>query len=100
MCSAWQAVTMTDPARSALEATLHRALLALDEHVLVGPNLLNDTAAIGSARLGELDRLFDIQVASRHCDLAARWLRSQGKGFYTISSAGHESNAAVSMALR
>lgn len=47
----------------------------------------------------ELTRLFDAQVASRHCDLAARWLRSKGKGYYTISSAGHESNAAVAMAL-
>ena len=25
-----------------------------------------------------LERLFDVQVASRHCDLAARWLRGQG----------------------
>ncbi|MDO8362742.1 MAG: thiamine pyrophosphate-dependent enzyme [Actinomycetota bacterium] len=47
-----------------------------------------------------MERLFDVQLASRHCDLAARWLRSQGKGYYTISSAGHESNAAVSLALR
>ena len=50
--------------------------------------------------LAELERLFDVQVASRHCDLAARWLRSQGKGYYTIGSAGHESNAAVAMGLR
>jgi len=47
-----------------------------------------------------LQRLFDVQVASRHCDLAARWLRGQGKGYYTIGSAGHESNAAVAMALQ
>jgi 2-oxoisovalerate dehydrogenase E1 component len=44
--------------------------------------------------------LFDAQAASRHLDLAARWLRAQGEGFYTIGSAGHESNAAVAMALR
>src|SRR6266487_4650383 len=37
--------------------------------------------------------LFDAQLASRHLDLAARWLRGQGKGFYTIASAGHEGNA-------
>jgi 2-oxoisovalerate dehydrogenase E1 component len=48
----------------------------------------------------DLDRLFEVQVASRHCDLAARWLRNQGHGYYTIGSAGHESNAAVAMALR
>ena len=37
---------------------------------------------------GALD-LFDAQVGSRHLDLAARWLRSRGKGFYTIGSSGH-----------
>lgn len=44
--------------------------------------------------------LFEAQVASRHLDLAARWLRAQGKGFYTIGSSGHEGNAAVAAALR
>ncbi|HTM83575.1 MAG TPA: thiamine pyrophosphate-dependent enzyme [Mycobacterium sp.] len=44
--------------------------------------------------------LFDAQLASRHLDLAARWLRSQGKGYYTIGSSGHEGNAAVAGALR
>jgi 2-oxoisovalerate dehydrogenase E1 component len=48
----------------------------------------------------DLGRLYDLQLASRHCDIAARRLRSQGKGYYTISSAGHESNAVVAMALR
>ncbi len=48
----------------------------------------------------DLAHLFDVQMASRHCDLAARWLRSQGKGYYTIGSAGHESNAIVAMATR
>jgi 2-oxoisovalerate dehydrogenase E1 component len=45
-------------------------------------------------------RLFDAQLASRHLDLAARWLRSFGEGFYTIGSAGHEGNAAVAAAVR
>jgi 2-oxoisovalerate dehydrogenase E1 component len=44
--------------------------------------------------------LFDAQAASRHLDFAARRLRADGDGFYTIGSAGHESNAAVAMALR
>ena len=56
---------------------------------------LNDTSS-----LAQLERLFDVQVASRHCDLAARWLRGQARGYYTIGSAGHESNAAVAMSLR
>src|SRR3954471_3540612 len=44
--------------------------------------------------------LFDAQLASRHLDLAARWLRSFDEGFYTIGSSGHEGNAAVAAALR
>ena len=52
------------------------------------------------ADLDDLERLFDVQVASRHTDLAARWLRGRGKGYYTIGSSGHESNAAVAMGLR
>ncbi|MGA5536494.1 thiamine pyrophosphate-dependent enzyme [Mycolicibacterium nivoides] len=44
--------------------------------------------------------LFDAQLGSRHLDLAARLLRSQGRGFYTIGSSGHEGNAAVAAALR
>ncbi|HEY3879279.1 MAG TPA: thiamine pyrophosphate-dependent enzyme [Trebonia sp.] len=44
--------------------------------------------------------LFDAQAGSRHLDLAARYLRAEGHGFYTIGSAGHESNAAVAAVLR
>ncbi len=44
--------------------------------------------------------LFDAQAQSRHLDFAARWLRAREQGHYTIGSAGHESNAAVAMALR
>ncbi|MEV0674455.1 thiamine pyrophosphate-dependent enzyme [Mycobacterium sp. NPDC050441] len=44
--------------------------------------------------------LFDAQLGSRHLDLAARWLRSLGRGYYTIGSSGHEGNAAVAATLR
>jgi len=45
--------------------------------------------------------LFEAQVRSRIVDHVARWLRREhGIGYYTIGSAGHESNAAVAMALR
>jgi 2-oxoisovalerate dehydrogenase E1 component len=55
----------------------------------------------GTALTGaQARRLFDAQLASRHLDLAARWLRSFNEGFYTIGSAGHEGNAAVAAALR
>ena len=46
------------------------------------------------------EALWQAQIASRHCDLAARWLQKEGRSFYTIGSAGHESNAAVALALR
>ncbi|HKP59811.1 MAG TPA: thiamine pyrophosphate-dependent enzyme [Polyangiales bacterium] len=45
-------------------------------------------------------QLFDSQLQSRQLDLAARWLRARGTGFYTIGSSGHEGNAAVAAALR
>jgi 2-oxoisovalerate dehydrogenase E1 component len=55
----------------------------------------------GAALTGALAlRLFDAQLTSRHLDLAARWLRSFGEGYYTIGSAGHEGNAAVAAVLR
>jgi 2-oxoisovalerate dehydrogenase E1 component len=44
--------------------------------------------------------LFDAMAASRNLDLAARYLRKEGQGVYTIGSAGHESNAAIAAALR
>ncbi|GIH72101.1 thiamine pyrophosphate-dependent enzyme [Sphaerimonospora thailandensis] len=44
--------------------------------------------------------LFAVQLSSRLLDVAARVLREQDEGFYTIGSAGHEGNAAVAAALR
>ncbi|MBM7490152.1 2-oxoisovalerate dehydrogenase E1 component [Micromonospora luteifusca] len=58
---------------------------------------VTDDASLTGVQL--LD-LFDAQVTSRQLDLAGRWLRSFGEGFYTIGSAGHEGNAAVAAALR
>ncbi len=60
---------------------------------------LADPAA-GSVDSERLLACFDAQLQSRHLDLAARWLQEQGAGFYTIASAGHESDAAVALALR
>jgi 2-oxoisovalerate dehydrogenase E1 component len=44
--------------------------------------------------------LFEAQATSRHLDFVARELQQAGQGFYTIGSAGHESNAMVALALR
>jgi 2-oxoisovalerate dehydrogenase E1 component len=61
----------------------------------------SDALRDGSAlTVGTCLALFDAQLGSRHLDLAARWLRSHGKGYYTIGSSGHEGNAAVAAALR
>jgi 2-oxoisovalerate dehydrogenase E1 component len=59
-----------------------------------------DTAGFGPLDSEQLLTLFDAQAGSRHLDLAARYLRAAGHGYYTIGSAGHESNAAVAAALR
>lgn len=82
---------MTAIERAALEQQLVDAISTLDVSGAVAP--ADDAVAT-------LEQLFDVQVASRHTDLAARWLRSKGKGYYTIGSSGHESNAAVAMGLR
>jgi 2-oxoisovalerate dehydrogenase E1 component len=81
----------------------------LDEHFracvggLAVPETLGDPEAPvrpGTSLTGALALdLFEAQLASRHLDLAARWLRSFGKGFYTIGSSGHEGNAAVAAVL-
>ena len=44
--------------------------------------------------------LFAAQATSRHLDFVARELQREGRGFYTIGSSGHESNAMVALALR
>ncbi|MEV5889280.1 thiamine pyrophosphate-dependent enzyme [Nonomuraea fuscirosea] len=55
----------------------------------------------GTSLTGERARtLFLRQLDSRLLDIAARWLRGQDEGYYTIGSAGHEGNAAVAAALR
>jgi 2-oxoisovalerate dehydrogenase E1 component len=50
--------------------------------------------------LTALWQLFEAQATSRHLDFVARELQQAGRGYYTISSAGHEGNAMVAMALR
>ncbi len=90
--------------RDAVECHLGEAFGALDGHPgqgggerPAGP----DPIRAGSALTGQLGLdLFGAQLASRHLDLAARWLRARGAGYYTIGSSGHEGNAGVAAALR
>ena len=39
--------------------------------------------------------LFDAQLGNRHLDLAARYLRAAGHGFYTIGSSGVSSVTSI-----
>ena len=88
--------------RDAVERHFARSILAM---LTVTPEESPPTGDApvrpGSALTGERClELFDAQLASRHLDVAARWLRSRNAGFYTIGSSGHEGNAALAAALR
>jgi 2-oxoisovalerate dehydrogenase E1 component len=84
-----------------VDVHLQEAFQALDQVTVVGDGDLDAPVRDGSGLTGAAClALFDAQLASRHLDLAARWLRSKGQGFYTIGSSGHEGNAAVAAALR
>ncbi|HXY16806.1 MAG TPA: thiamine pyrophosphate-dependent enzyme [Gaiellaceae bacterium] len=73
----------------------------LEQHLLDGiRSLALDLTIASEARAAEARALWRAQVDSRLCDHAARWLQAQRLGYYTIGSAGHESNAAVALALR
>jgi 2-oxoisovalerate dehydrogenase E1 component len=71
----------------------------LEEHLLEALRALEPSAALRSAP-PEVEEIWRAQVDSRQADLAARWLQQHGRSFYTIGSAGHESNAALAFALR
>ncbi|GAA1158484.1 transketolase C-terminal domain-containing protein [Ornithinicoccus hortensis] len=86
---------MSPAAHEVLDAHARERLAGLATGPVDLPAELPDRLAAEDA-LG----LFDSQLASRHLDLAARWLRARGRGYYTIGSSGHEGNAAVAAALR
>ncbi|MGH3120410.1 MAG: hypothetical protein ACRDND_05175, partial [Streptosporangiaceae bacterium] len=90
--------------RDPVECHLGEALGALDDRPgqgagerPAGADPIRDGSALTAQRGLEL---FGAQLASRHLDLAARWLRARGAGYYTIGSSGHEGNAGVAAALR
>jgi 2-oxoisovalerate dehydrogenase E1 component len=69
----------------------------LEEHLLGALRALPAGSGRGAP---EAEALWPAMVRSRLCDFAARELQSTGRSFYSIASAGHESNAAVALALR
>ncbi len=77
-------------------------LESIDDHFVrsLGDRPTAERSPDGLADREALLAYFDAQLESRHLDFAIRWLQTQGHAYYTIGSAGHESNAAVAMALR
>jgi 2-oxoisovalerate dehydrogenase E1 component len=70
----------------------------LEEHLLGALRALAPPSTPGSVP-PEAELMWRAQVDSRQADFAARWLQQHGRSFYTIGSAGHESNAALALAL-
>jgi 2-oxoisovalerate dehydrogenase E1 component len=89
------------PDRSELEQHFAAAVLAMPAgQPARRPGQLTVVGAPARLSPARCRELFDAQLASRHLDLAARWLRASGAGYYTIGSSGHEGNAGVAAALR
>ncbi|MDN5761402.1 MAG: thiamine pyrophosphate-dependent enzyme [Microlunatus sp.] len=85
-----------------LDAHLRTSLAALPQH-FESPGWSASGVAQATAHADDPGwwwRLYEAQLRSRQLDLVARQLQRQGRGFYTISSAGHEGNALVALALR
>jgi 2-oxoisovalerate dehydrogenase E1 component len=83
------------------EQRLSRAIRELTRpHGAVRPSPDDPIRPGSGLSVGRCMDLLGAQLASRHLDVAARWLRARRAGYYTIGSAGHEGNAAVAAALR
>ena len=85
---------------SALDDALRSAVASLQPAKRSGSTADSPVRAGSALSVGAALELFDAQATSRHLDFAARSLQAEGRGFYTIGSAGHESNAAVAATLR
>ena len=70
----------------------------LEQHLVEALRALPFGSGVAAPTAAE--QAWRAQCASRAIDHAARWLQGQKLGFYTIGSAGHESNAYVALALR
>ena len=71
----------------------------LEQHLVDALRALPAPGSRDSVPL-EAEAAWRAAIESRAIDHAARWLQSQRLGYYTIGSAGHESNALVALALR
>jgi 2-oxoisovalerate dehydrogenase E1 component len=91
----WGRINPVTTPHDSLDAATRAALAALSPT----PPTTEDTPG-RRPMADEGPALFDAMAASRHLDLQARRMRDQGRGHYTISSAGHESNALIAAAAR
>ncbi len=83
-----------------VELNLINSMMDLRPSTLEAPTSNGDAGA-PTMTADEAAQLFEAQVESRLVDHTARWLRAEHRaGYYTIGSAGHESNAIVAMAMR
>jgi 2-oxoisovalerate dehydrogenase E1 component len=95
-----EAATSSETPEQALERNFRERVRALGSPGAVDADL-DQPLREGTRLTGRVAlAVFDAMVASRNLDLAARYLRKEGPGVYTIGSAGHESNAAIAAALR
>jgi 2-oxoisovalerate dehydrogenase E1 component len=86
-----------ESSRLRAEAAMADDLDPLEQHLLTAITALEPGAEAPAPQAGAVWRA---QLLSRHCDFASRWLQKEGRSFYSIGSAGHESNAVVALALR
>src|SRR5690606_31380418 len=79
---------------AAVEEALDRAI---DDATVAAEPLSPDAPLVPGSSLTarRAVELFEDQVTSRVLDIVARELRAEGRGYYTISSAGHEDNAVL-----
>lgn len=91
---------MSNLADPALPASVHEALLEAIRGLDAASTSPGPPGRNSDDGIDELWAMFIAQSLSRHTDLLARKLRVQGRGYYTIGSAGHESNAAIALASR
>ena len=70
----------------------------LEQHLLGGLRGLAASSDVAPVP-AEARAAWQAGIESRAIDHAARWLQAERLGFYTIGSAGHESNALVALAL-
>jgi 2-oxoisovalerate dehydrogenase E1 component len=93
-------VTATETPEQRLDRNFRERVGALSSGGAANPDLDRPVRADSRLTGRVAVAVFDAMVASRNLDLAARYLRAEGPGVYTIGSAGHESNAVVAAALR